>query len=77
MSVLLSYLSSFNLYYIVCNTYSNFTILKSNCIDIAEIDKVQCGYPGITQYECERIEKCCYNGADVFGISCYHPSGRK
>ena len=21
--------------------------------------------------------KCCYNGADVVGISCYHPTGRR
>jgi hypothetical protein len=41
------------------------------------VDKEQCGYPGITAYECEHVFKCCYNTLTVYGKSCYHPRGRK
>ena len=56
---------------------NDLTEIKSNCFDIAEVDKEQCGYPGITPYECEHVFKCCYNTLTVYGKSCYHPRGRK
>ena len=50
---------------------------KSNCVDIPEIEKSQCGYPGVSENVCMWDLNCCYNGADIVGISCYHPRGRK
>ena len=52
-------------------------LFQSNCIEIPESEKQQCGYPGISEWACMNELKCCYNGADIVGISCYHPSGRK
>jgi len=46
-------------------------------VDIPEIEKTQCGYPGISESVCMWDLNCCYNGADIAGISCYHPRGRK
>ena len=48
----------------------------SKCVDIPENEKKQCGYPGISEWACMNDLKCCYNGGDVIGISCYHPTGR-
>merc|ERR1712137_568856 len=50
---------------------------RSNCIDIPELEKTQCGYPGISESVCMQDLKCCYSGADIAGISCYNPKGRK
>ena len=52
-------------------------LFKSNCVDIPEIEKTQCGYPGVSENVCMWELNCCYNGADIAGVSCYHPRGRK
>ena len=53
------------------------TVFQSNCVDIPEIEKTQCCYPRISENVCMAGLNCCYNGADITGISCYHPRGRK
>ena len=47
----------------------------SKCINIPDIEKEPCGYPGISQDECSRDYKCCYHS--YAAVKCYKPGAKK
>ena len=47
----------------------------SKCVDIPDIEKEPCGYPGIQQNECSVDYKCCYHAYSA--IKCYKPGSKK
>ena len=48
---------------------------QKNCLDIPELEKDMCGYPGITQIECTATYQCCFNAYAT--IQCYSPQKKK
>jgi len=47
------------------------TVEKGQCHAVADLDKIECGAPGITIDECLSDKRCCFNDKAAAGPHCY------